>query len=149
MSNYKSQMVYNHAKIENQSIPRATFYTAPRHKTGIDSGKLYPLFVQEVLPGDTWEISSNVFARLATQITPFMDELKLCQHFFFVRNAIVWDNWEKMMGEREDIADDPTSFTVPVVTCPSGGWTENSLADYFGLPTKKDNADANALPFRS
>ena len=145
---YKSQMVYDHAKIENQSIPRATFYTAPRHKTGIDAGKLYPLFVQECLPSDVWEINAKVFARLATQITPFMDELKLCLHGFFGSSRIAWDNFPKMMGEREDVADDPTTFTIPVVTCPSGGWTEESLADYFGIPTKKDNADANAIPFR-
>ena len=148
MGNYKSQMIYDHAKIENQGIPRSTFYTAPRHKTGIDAGKLYPLFVQECLPSDVWEINSKVFARLATQVTPFMDELKLCLHGFFGSSRIAWDNFPKMMGEREDVADDPTTFTIPVVTCPAGGWAEESLADYFGIPTKKDNADVNAIPFR-
>ena len=52
------------------------------------------------------------------------------------------------MGE-QDNPGDSTDFLVPQVAAPAGGWTEGSMADYFGLPTGIANYTASALPFRS
>ena len=149
MKNMESHMKHDFAKVNVNDWPRSRFRSPQAYKTMIDSGKIYPFLCEEVLPGDLWELRTHAFGRLVSTLVPFMDNLYLDIHYFFVPNRLVWDNWQAFMGEREDPADDPSTYTVPVVTCPSGGWAEESLADYFGLPTKLDDADVNALPFRA
>lgn len=147
--NMESQMKHDFAKVQVNDWPRSRFRTPQAYKTMIDSGKIYPFLVEECLPGDLWQLKTHAFGRLVSTLVPFMDNLYLDIHYFFVPNRLVWDNWQAFMGEREDPADDPSTYTVPVVTCPAGGWAEESLADYFGIPTKLDDADVNALPFRA
>lgn len=62
------------------------------YKTTFNSGKLIPVFVDEVLPGDTTRMSVNYFARLATPIKPIMDNIYLDWFFFFVPNRLVWEH---------------------------------------------------------
>lgn len=143
----KSVMQHNFAHIENAKIPRSTFNRSMGHKTAFDAGKLIPIFVDEVLPGDTLKIKTNAFARLATPIFPLMDNMTLDIHWFFVPNRLVWNNWQKFCGEQEDPGDS-CDYTIPIITCPAGGYTEGSMADYFGLPIGVDNLDVSALPFR-
>ena len=147
--NMESQMKHDFAKVNVNDWPRSRFRSPQAYKTMIDSGKIYPFLCEEVLPGDLWQLRTHAFGRLVSTLVPFMDNLYLDIHYFFVANRLVWDNWQAFMGEREDPADDPSTYSIPVVTCPSGGWAEESLADYFGIPTKLDNADVNALPFRA
>jgi len=143
----RSVMKHDFAKIENAKIPRSTFNRSFGHKTAFDAGKLIPLMVDEILPGDTVNVNVNAFARLATPIFPLMDNMTLDLHWFFVPNRLVWSNWQKFCGEQEDPGDS-CDYTIPVVTCPAGGYVEGTLADYMGLPIGIDNLDVNALPFR-
>lgn len=77
---------------------------------------------------------------------PILDSLFLDTFFFFVPNRLVWDNWQKFMGE-QDNPGDSTDFTVPTITA-SAGWAEGTLGDWFGLPINVEGLEANALPFR-
>jgi len=84
----------------------------------------------------------TTFARLATPITPFMDNLYADVFFFFVPNRLIWNNWERFNGAQDDPTDS-TDFVVPTVAPPSGqAWEVGSLADYFGLPTDITNPGA-------
>lgn len=131
---------------------RTKFDRSHVYKTTFSSGKLIPVFVDEVLPGDTTRMSVNYFARLATPIKPIMDNIYLDWFFFFVPNRLVWEHWENFCFEQED-PDDSTDYVIPTISCNSA--TENSLIgtlwDYFGLPinTTRDIAGINALPFRA
>ena len=109
-----------------------------------NSGFLVPFYVDEVLPGDSFKLTATLFARLATPIVPFMDNLYLETFFFFVPNRLVWDNWQKFNGERNN-PNDSTDFLIPTV---SGTNVQNqTLWDYFGLPTNVNEAlKVNALP---
>lgn len=132
-------------------MKRTKFDRSHVYKTTFDSGKLIPVFVDEVLPGDTTRMSVNYFARLATPVKPIMDNIYLDWFFFFVPNRLVWEHWQNFCFEQED-PDDSTDYVIPTVT--STGNSENayigSLWDYFGLPvnTSGNISGISALPFR-
>ena len=132
-------------------MKRTKFDRSHVYKTTFDSGKLIPVFVDEVLPGDTTRMSVNYFARLATPIKPIMDNIYLDWFFFFVPNRLVWEHWQNFCFEQED-PDDSTDYVIPTVA--ASGNSENayvgSLWDYFGLPvnTSGNLSGISALPFR-
>lgn len=132
-------------------MKRTKFDRSHVYKTTFDSGKLIPVFIDEVLPGDTTRMSVNYFARLATPVKPIMDNIYLDWFFFFVPNRLVWEHWQNFCFEQED-PDDNTDYVIPTVT--ATGNSDNayvgSLWDYFGLPvnTSGNLSDINALPFR-
>lgn len=134
MHRNKSVNVHQFAMIPKADIPRSKFDRQSTHKTTFDSGYLVPIFVDEVLPGDSFSLKMTAFARLTTPIFPIMDNLHMDTFFFFVPNRLVWTNWVKFMGE-QDNPDDSTSFIIPEMTSPTGGYAVNSLFDYLGLPT--------------
>ena len=131
---------------------RTKFDRSHVYKTTFNAGKLIPIFVDEVLPGDTTRMSINYFARLATPIKPIMDNIYLDWFFFFVPNRLVWDHWQNFCFEQED-PDDSTDYVIPTVT--ATGNSDNtyvgSLWDYFGLPvnTLGNLSGISALPFRA
>lgn len=132
-------------------MKRTKFDRSHVYKTTFNSGKLIPVFVDEVLPGDTTRMSVNYFARLATPIKPIMDNIYLDWFFFFVPNRLVWEHWQNFCFEQED-PDDSTDYVIPTVTAAAN--VDNnyvgSLWDYFGLPINITNnlSGISALPFR-
>ena len=127
-------------------IQRSVFNRDHGLKTTIDAGKLYPIFYDEALPGDTFDLDANGFGRLATPINPYMDNLYVQTFFFSVPFRIIWDNWEKFCGEQINPGDSTDYMTPQIqgVTVP-----EESLFDYFGLPTQTANISFNNLAGRS
>lgn len=154
-SNFRSPRVDVHkfAMVPKADIPRSTFRIQTQHKTTLDAANLYPVFLQEILPGDSFNVQMTAFVRLATPIYPIMDQITLESFFFYVPNRILWANWVKMQGEQLNPADS-ISFTVPTVTSSAGGFPSKSLYDYFGLPcagqiTGANTTTVNALPLRA
>jgi hypothetical protein len=130
----KSVDVHQFAMIPRADIPRSKFKMETTHKTTFDGGYLIPVYVDEVLPGDTFNLKMTAFARMATPLFPVMDNMHLDSFFFFVPYRLVWTNWVKMMGQ-QDNPGDSTSFTIPQHVSPASGYAVSSLQDYFGLPT--------------
>lgn len=130
----KSVDVHQFAMIPKAEIPRSSFKIETMHKTTFDAGYLIPVYVDEILPGDTFNVNMTAFARLATPIFPVMDNMHLDSFFFFVPNRLVWDNWQKFMGEQKNPGDS-ISYVIPQVVSPAGGYAIGSLQDYMGLPT--------------
>lgn len=132
-------------------MKRTKFDRSHVYKTTFNSGKLIPVFVDEVLPGDTTRMFVNYFARLATPIKPIMDNIYLDWFFFFVPNRLVWEHWQNFCFEQED-PDDSIDYVIPTIA--ATGNSENayigSLWDYFGLPvnTSGNLSGISALPFR-
>ncbi|AXL15040.1 major capsid protein [Microviridae sp.] len=143
-----SVMKHDFSRVPSAEIPRSSFDRSFGHKTTFDAGKLIPILTEEVLPGDTFNVRASMFGRLATPLHPFMDNLYMDTQFFFVPNRLLWDNWQKFNGEQENPGDS-TDFLIPQVVAPAGGYTENELGDYMGLPTKVDNLSVSALFFRA
>jgi hypothetical protein len=122
------------AMIPKAEIPRAAFDRQFTHKTTFDAGYLVPVYVDEVLPGDTFNLKMTAFARMATPLFPTMDNLYLDSFFFFVPNRLIWNNWQKFMGEQANPGDS-ISYVIPQQVSPTNGYAVGSLQDYMGLPT--------------
>lgn len=158
MHKNKSVDVHNFAMVPRADIPRSSFKIETAHKTTFDAGYLVPVYVDEVLPGDTFKLKMTAFARMATPIFPIMDNLHLDSFFFFVPNRLVWDNWQRFMGERSPDPASSISYVIPqTLTTVVQGAPECSIFDYFGLPTASQIPGpiaapalaVNALPFRA
>lgn len=117
---------------------------------------LVPCFLDEVLPGDTMNLQTNMFVRLASPLTvPIMDDMFVDVQYFFVPSRLLWDNWTKFQGEQRSPGDS-TDFLVPQIEVLDGDYEVGGLADCFGLPPCNDDTpgfgwvyNANALPFRA
>lgn len=140
----KSVSVHQFAMTPRAEIPRSSFNIQKTHKTTFDAGYLVPVYVDEILPGDSFNLKMTAFARLATPLFPTMDNLHMDSFFFFVPNRIVWDNWQKFMGEQRNPGDS-ISYVIPQMVSPPGGYAVNSLQDYMGLPTVGQIAGANTF----
>lgn len=139
----KSVMSHNFSQVPRAEIPRSSFDRSHGVKTTFDSGYLVPFFVDEALPGDTFNLQTSGFARLSTPVYPVMDNMYLETFYFAVPLRLIHTNFKKMMGE-QDNPGDSTDFLVPTQTAPVGGYDENSLQDYLGLPTKVGSLESNA-----
>lgn len=130
----RSVMKHNFSQVPSADIPRSQFNRSHGLKTTLDAGYLVPIFVDEALPGDTFNLKATMFGRLATPVVPVMDNLFLDTFYFAVPYRLVWDNWEKFNGQQTD-PDDSTDYLLPIMTAPVGGYAIGSLSDYLGLPT--------------
>lgn len=139
-----SVMTHSFANIPDVSVPRSSFNRSHGYKTAFDSGYLVPIFVDEALPGDTFNLRMHAFTRMSTPIVPVMDNLYLETFFFAVPIRLIWSNFKKFMGEQANPADS-ISYLVPTITSPASGWTVGSLSDYLGLPTVGQVAGANTF----
>lgn len=145
------------SQVPSAEIQRSRFDRSHAVKTTFDAGKLVPVFVDEVLPGDTFTIDATAFTRLATPLKPVMDNMYLDIHFFFVPYRLVWDNWAKFMGERPTPDFDPNTLSVPTIglTRTAAGPSASALdvSHYFGLPyvtaSGSRTLSVSALPFRA
>ena len=138
-------MEHSFANVPRASIQRSSFNRSHGYKTTFDADYLIPVFVDDVMPGDTFNLNMNFFARLATPLYPIMDNMYLESFWFFVPYRLVWDNWEKMHGAQDNPADS-IDFTVPerVGTQAALG----SIYDYMGLPNGVA-VTHNVLPMRA
>ena len=134
MHKNKSVSTHKFAMVPRADIPRSSFAIETSHKTTFDAGYLVPVYVDEVLPGDTFNLKMTAFARLSTPLFPVMDNLHLDSFFFFVPNRLIWENWQKFMGEQNNPGDS-IDYLIPQTVSPTGGYLTNSLQDYMGLPT--------------
>lgn len=135
MHRNRSANAHQFSMIPRAEIPRSKFNAQKTLKTAFDAGYLVPIYVDEVLPGDSFNCRMTAFTRLATPLFPVMDNMYLDTFFFFVPNRLVWSNWQRFMGERDPNPDSSIDYTIPTVTSPTGGYAVNSLQDYMGLPT--------------
>lgn len=131
-------------------VSRSRFQRNSDHKTTFNTGDLIPIYLDEVLPGDTHQIDVACVMRMATPIFPVMDNAFCDFYFFFVPNRLLWEHWKEFMGENKATAWTPkTEYSIPQVTAPNDGWAEGTLADYLGLPTKVKGISVSALPGRA
>jgi hypothetical protein len=131
-------------------IKRSIFDRSTTLKTSFNAGELVPIFVDEVLPGDTFKLDTALVVRMSTPIHPVMDNCYLDLYYFFVPNRLSWDHWKEFNGEnREGYWTQTTEYEIPQITSPLvGGWEKGSLADYMGVPIGVTGLPVNALPFR-
>ncbi len=146
--NVESHFALNPTRID---LSRSTFDRSASVKTSFNAGDIVPFFLEEVLPGDTFNVKSSKVVRMQTLLTPMMDNVYLDTYYFFVPNRLVWKHWKEFNGENTESAWIPeTKYEVPQITAPADtGWAVGTIADYFGIPTGVPNLSVSALPFRA
>ena len=113
-------------------IQRSVFDRSFGLKTTLDSGYLVPILCDNIYPADTFQVEAHGFGRLATPIHPFMDNLYITTFFFFVPYRLVWENWQRFMGERDPNPDSSIDYLVPQIQ--SHTVASGDLFDYMGVP---------------
>jgi len=144
----QSVMKHQFSEVPHANIQRSSFDRSHGFKTTFDAGKLVPILVDEILPGDTVNLNMTGFARMATPIFPVMDNAFMDSHFFAVPVRLLWDNWKKFNGEQTNPGDS-IDYTIPTMTSPSGGYDNESLSDYFGIPTQVEGLEHSSLWHRA
>ena len=144
MHRNQSVDVHQFTMIPKADIPRSSFDCQSTHKTTFDAGYLVPVYVDEMLPGDTFRLNMTAFARLATPLYPVMDNMHLDSFFFFVPNRLIWNNWQKFMGQQNNPSSS-IDYVVPQQVSPANGYAIGSLQDYMGLPTVGQVGSGNTV----
>ena len=144
--NSNSRFAINPTNLGN--ISRAQFDLSNNIKTSFNVGELVPFDVIEVLPGDTFNVETNILVRMQTLATPIMDNIFLDMFYFFVPNRLVWSHWREFCGENSSSSWIPqTTYQIPQIQFDSENPVCSSF-DYMGVPTKVKGFSVNALPYR-
>ena len=145
----RSVMEHSFSQVPRAEIPRSTFDRSHGLKTTFDADWLIPIYVDDVMPGDTFKMNANFMGRLSTPLHPIMDNMFLDTFFFFVPYRLIWDDFKKFHGEREN-PDDSIDYVVPKFSNSSFTVSAGSIHDYMGLPqTTVSGADVSSLPYRA
>lgn len=145
--NVESHFALNPTRLD---LNRSRFDRSSSVKLSFNVGDVVPFYVDEVLPGDSFQIRTSKVVRMQTLLTPLMDNIYLDTYFFFVPNRLTWEHWKQFNGENTESAWIPqTEYQVPQLTAPAEGWSVGTIADYMGIPTGVKNLSVNALPFRA
>ncbi len=140
----------HYAQVPHAEIRRAKFQRDFNLLTTMNEGDLVPIYLDEVLPADTFKINLNALVRMATPLYPVMDNAYMDFYFFFVPARLLWKHFQNLMGQNDSTFwAEKTEYTTPVTTAPAGGWNVGTLADYFGIPTGVSGLKVNSLPFRA
>lgn len=140
----------HYAQVPHAEIRRAKFQRDFNLLTTMNEGDLVPIYLDEVLPADTFKINLNALVRMATPLYPVMDNAYMDFYFFFVPARLLWKHFQNLMGQNDSTFwAETTEYTTPVTTAPEGGWKVGTLADYFGIPTGVNGLKVNSLPFRA
>lgn len=138
------------SSVPRAEIKRSRFKRDFSNITTINEGDIVPLYVDEVLPGDTISCKLRGLVRMATPIYPVMDNCYLDTYAFFVPCRLLWEHWENFMGQNDSSYwAEKTEYSIPQTTAPSGGWANGTIADYMGIPTQVSGISVNSMPFRA
>lgn len=153
----RSVMEHSFSNVPRAEIQRSTFDRSHGLKTTFDADWLVPILVDDVIPGDTFNVNVTHFARLGSPLLhPLMDNVRIETFFFFVPYRILWDNFEKFCGAQVDPADS-IDYTIPKMSTSTGfdntnvANASNALMDYLGMPVMSNVSlnEFSALPFRA
>lgn len=147
-------------QVPETHVSRTRFNRDQNILTTFDAGKLIPFYVDEVLPGDTFNVDTAAIIRMSTPKYPVFDDAFIDFYYFYCPNRIIWDSFKRFMGEADDNPWMPTkTYQVPKIII-RGDETEKAypaeqtILDYMGVPTKavkgtSKKIEINALPIRA
>lgn len=142
--------MYNFNEVQTLQNIRTRFKDVWDHKTTGNTGDLMPVYWKEIIPGDFVKLDVDTLVKMTTPSFQTMDNLYCDIHFYFVPRRLVWKHFKNFMGEKSvGPHETEPEYTIPRTTAPEGGWAENTIADYLGVPTKKDGAYIDSAYLRA
>lgn len=145
--------IFNSIKVRKPKLSK--FDLSQERKLSLNMGKLYPILVQEVIPGDKFKVNSEIFMRMAPMVAPPMHRINVQTHYFFVPNRLVWDEWEDFITGGEDGEAQPAYPFANIAQSVHEQWREKRLGDYFGIPPSVEgeiiegSTQISMLPFKA
>lgn len=140
----------HYAQVPHAEIRRAKFQRDFNLLTTMNEGDLVPIYLDEVLPADTFKINLNALVRMATPLYPVMDNANIDFYFFFVPARLLWNHFQNLMGQNDSTFwAETVEYTTPQTKAPENGWNVGTIADYMGIPTGVKGLSVNSLPFRA
>lgn len=135
----------------NLDIERSVFKRDSGHQTTTNLGTFTPIYIDEMVPGDTFKMKTSMVARMTSLTRPIFGNINMDIYYFFVPMRLLWKHWKEFNGENNTNAwtKDAPSYTIPQIKAPATGWNKGTLADHLGLPIKKSGFSVSALPFRA
>ena len=148
--------VSHFSEVPHIDIQRSVFDRSSEHKTTFNAGKLIPIYIDEVLPGDTFTFDQAMVLRMSTPLYPVMDNSFLDVYYFFVPMRLVWQKSKQFFGENDSAPwDDMDELQIPSLVIREQAVKTGSVADYFGIPVGVKSPESvnplsvSALPFRA
>lgn len=136
--------------IPTKEIRRSKFKRPCSHKTTANTGRIIPIYRDEMLPGDTCKMKMSTLMRMTTPIDPVMDNMWADIYFFFIPRRLVWSHWNEFMGENNtDAWTQKTDYTIPQTEAPDGGWAKGTIAHYIGARMNTANISIDSCYLRS
>lgn len=118
--------------------------------TSASLGRVYPFYVEEVLPGDTFKVKSNIVARLSSSfIKPIYGNLFCDVFYFFVPWRLVFDDFPCIFGENKDGYWKNTVETFAPALPAGQDVYSHTVSDHLEFPLGKINTDINVLYHRA
>lgn len=141
--------------VGGSKIPRNKFDLSHEKKLTMSMNNLVPIVCQEIVPGDSFKLRTEMLIRLQPMIAPMYHRLKAKIEYYFVPNRLVYDKWQEFITGGEDGAStEVPPFIAFQQSSLANLVAKGSLADYMGLPAWTPSTMANpieisALPFRA
>lgn len=137
--------------------PVSKFDLSHAEVTTMAMGKLYPVYIQEVVPGDRFRVRPEVMVRLQPTLAPVMSRLDVTIRYYYVPYRIIWDEFEDFRtgGRLGDSAPVVPFGTINTTNATASRFAKNSLWDHMGLPvvapgtTVTQPVNVNMLNFRA
>lgn len=132
-----------------------SFDLSHERKISMNMGDLVPILCEEVIPGDSFRVNSEIFMRLAPMIAPVMHRCDVTTHYFFVPSRILWNEFENFITGGRNGTLTPTFPQIEINTTQKHYFKQGCLPDYFGIPPVKQSDNVlnkifiNQLPFRA
>lgn len=136
-------------------VKKNVFDLSHERKLSFNMGQIVPIYLQEIVPGDKFKVSTESLVRLAPMLAPMMHRVNIHTHFFFVPNRLVYDKWQDFITGGPDSTLAPALPKIQITEANKSWFQKGSLLDYFGVTpvdvTKTITAptELNALPFRA
>lgn len=143
-------------QVQMRRPKKSKFDLSHERKMSLNMGNLVPILVQDILPGDSFRVKTEMLARLTPMLAPMMHRVKIFTHFFFVPNRLIWNEWEDFITGGKDGTSAPVApyFNINTTNAADGKFLKRTLSDYMGLPEVTaaavvDNTKISALPYRA
>lgn len=131
-------------------VRRSKFSRNSRHLTTFNTGDLVPIYLDEVLSGDTFKMKVSKLVRMTTSIHPTMDNAYIDTYFFYVPIRLLWEHWEEFNGASSAPWIQTKNYQIPQFSLVDTVVQPGSLMDYFGFNcVTYSELKRNVLPFRA
>lgn len=132
--------IFHHENLR-PNISRSLFDLSHRLDCDMDFGRLYPIFLQDCVPNDTFTINVRSFVRSLPLEVPVLSRIRLRTAFFYVPYYLLWHKFDRFIfgGRDGTFTVDPPVMDFSVI--PSIG----SLADFLGFPCIENLAEGTTL----